>query len=384
MAAPRKSCRERAKQLAQFRLGSTVKASFLPFLRAHHTKTGVLIWSPERRPSTQQAIQCVGGIILGLLLIMLAGCATGPASLRDAPAYAFAVVDDGSPAARHAPVFVPESYAERHNRIGTARARRTNEGETEVYVDPSEPTVYVQQQRFTTDRGEFTNYIYRVHLPEVPVRWIPFHLTAGPNGGLIIVVTVDATDRPLLLTTVHTCGCYLALVPTQFYPDDALPEDWPKVGDSQHVYGERLPAHVAYSPAPPSSSRVALWLREGTHRIMHLERIDGPALGRAYRVVPMTMRSAEDLLALPLPEDGATSFFYESGRKKGYVKNTVKPFERLLMSWWALDWNVGVDKRLGPATETGTVFYTSLKPWARAASDLWNFPAFLTFWGFAL
>jgi len=319
-----------------------------------------------------------------LLLILLAGCATGPAALRDTPPYAFTVIDDGSPAAHHAPVFVPENYAEHYNRIGIARARRTEEGDVRVYVDPAVPSVYVQQQVFTTARGKFTNYIYRVHLPEVPVRWIPFHLTAGPNGGLIIIVTVDAADRPLLLTTVHSCGCYLALLPTQFYPADALPQDWPKVGDTQRIYGERLPAHIAYSPAPPSSDRVAVWLREGTHRIMHLERLEQRALTNTYRVIPMAMRSAEDLLALPLPDGGTTSFFYESGRKQGYVKNTRKPFERLLMSWWALDWNIGVDKRLGPAAETGTVFYTSLKPWAREASDLWNFPAFLRYWGFTL
>ena len=345
---------------------------------------GVAGESRPRQPAARLAIQCVAGTILGLLSILLSGCATAPATVQDSPPYAFAVLDDGSPAARHAPVFVPQNYTALYNRIGTPRARRNEAGNVRVYVDPIEPTVYLQQQTFTTARGHFTNYIYRVHLPQVPVRWIPFHLTAGPNGGLIVIVTVDAADRPLLLTTVHTCGCYLAMVPTQFYPRDALPLNWPAAGNTQKVYGERLPARLGYSPAPPSSDRVAVWLREGTHRIMHLERVDQQALTSRYRVIPMAMRDADDLLALPLPGGGTTSFFYESGRNQGYVKNTRKPFERLLMSWWALDWNVGVDKRLGPAAETGTVFYTSLKPWARQESDLWNFPAFLDFWGFTL
>lgn len=316
------------------------------------------------------------------MLTLLAACATAPVTLRDTPPYAFSVVDDGNPAARHAPIFVPENFSASYNRVGTPKARRDERGNVRVYVDPATPVVYVQQQSFATPRGSFINYIYRVHLPEVPLSWIPFHLTAGPNGGLIVIVTVDESDRPLLITTVHTCGCYLALVPTQFYPDDALPRDWPT--DTQAVYGERLPARLTIATKPEVFERLAVWLRDGTHRIMHLEAIDARQLATAYQTIPMEMRNEQELLSLPLPDGSTTSFFYEEGRKRGYVKNTRKPFELLLMSWWALDLNVGVDKRLGPADEVGAVFYTSLKPWARNQSDMWNFSAFLKFWGFSL
>lgn len=54
------------------------------------------------------------------------------------------------------------------------------------------------------------------------------------------------------------------------------------------------------------------------------------------------------------------------------------------MSWWAFDWYVGENKRLGPAEETGTTFYTSLKFWARDKSDIWNFGSFLKYWGWGL
>lgn len=90
-----------------------------------------------------------------------------------------------------------------------------------------------------------------------------------------------------------------------------------------------------------------------------------------------------DLQALPL--DGtSTSFFEEQGSRRGYVKNSQKHLERLLMGWWSLDLHVGEDKALGPVEETGVILYTSLKPWARRQSDLWPFAEFLHYWGWML
>lgn len=52
------------------------------------------------------------------------------------------------------------------------------------------------------------------------------------------------------------------------------------------------------------------------------------------------------------------------------------------MGWWALDGKVGEDKDLGYDIYDGPIFYTSLKPWARNASDLRDFSGFLEYWGF--
>jgi hypothetical protein len=38
----------------------------------------------------------------------------------------------------------------------------------------------------------------------------------------------------------------------------------------------------------------------------------------------------------------------------------------------------------GDRRETNNPFYASLKPWNREASDMWEFPGFLTFWGWRL
>ena len=106
-----------------------------------------------------------------------------------------------------------------------------------------------------------------------------------------------------------------------------------------------------------------------------------------YELVSAPVAPMAQLKRLPLAplDDGTTtSLYHEEGSARGYVKNAFKPFELLLMSWWVLDARVGVDKEYGPAEETGTVFYTSLRPWKRKDSDMWPFADFLAFWGWRL
>jgi len=54
------------------------------------------------------------------------------------------------------------------------------------------------------------------------------------------------------------------------------------------------------------------------------------------------------------------------------------------MSWWTLDAHIGEDKAYGNAAVTGSVFYTSLNPINRQASDMWPFAKFLEYWGWRL
>jgi len=54
------------------------------------------------------------------------------------------------------------------------------------------------------------------------------------------------------------------------------------------------------------------------------------------------------------------------------------------LSLFSLDFFVGTDKVYSDCRETSNPFYTSLKPWNRKASDMWNFTEFLEFWGWRL
>jgi hypothetical protein len=86
-----------------------------------------------------------------------------------------------------------------------------------------------------------------------------------------------------------------------------------------------------------------------------------------------------------IAEDGSTtSFYHESGLLKGHVKDALKPMEMLFLSWLSLDLFVGMDKAYADPAVTGNPFYTSLKPWRRSDSNMWDFARFLHYWGWRL
>lgn len=315
--------------------------------------------------------------ILLLIWLLVAGCAPGlPEHPRADSLRAYVAENDTPHFSRHAPVFVVEEPGRSFNRIGTAAARIAK-GAEEVYVDPEQPTLYARKTSFRTARGSYTNLTYRVHFEKVPVS----HLGWGKNVGLLAIVTLNESGQPILFTTLHTCGCYLAFTPTSYLDEAAFPPDWER--GRQKVYGESLPAYIDYGEGSPTHFRLHLLLRKSTHRVMDLWLADGRT-PPGYQSVLAPVKPMKVLEGLGLPDGASTSFYDTEGGRRDYVKNSQKPWERLFMSWWAFDWRVGEDKKLGRDREDGILFYTSLKPWARKASDLRNFPVFLQYWGWNL
>jgi len=311
-------------------------------------------------------------------LVLLGACATGPGvSAPDYPAL-YTAADDQNLFARYAPVFLVENHQAAYNRIGTARAKVQEDGREDHYIDPGQATFYVRKQTFTTAKGIYTNLIYRVHFAEIPGGWTPFYLGAGRNVGLLVVVTLDPLNQPLLYTTVHTCGCYLAFIPTSRLAPDAFSHGWDKV--RQSVYGESLPGFLDLNMPAAETKRFMVVLRDGTHRVKDI-RLAEPKDLRATPVHTAELMPLGALKALPLENGRTTSFYETAGDRRGYVKGSYKVRERWLMGWWALDWRVGEDKVFGAGKTDGINFYTSLKPWARDASDMRDFAAFLNYWG---
>lgn len=286
-------------------------------------------------------------------------------------------MQDGSLLAKHAPIFILEDTQNSYNKIGTPAVRKKRNGEAEVFIDPHRPTIYSMEQKFSTKDGEYTNLIFRIHFERTPYR----HLTAGKNVGIIVLITLNQQNKPLLLTTVHTCGCYLAIIPTSNLSNQSYPENWSRL--SQNIYGERLPGLIEIKQPDETQYKFVFRIRGETHRIMHLELVPGQNISSYPNFVTAPLKPMGDLRNLPLGDE-EVSFFETEGQRKGYVRNSHKPFERLLMSWWTMDWRIGEDKDLGPSEKTGTTFYTSLKFWAWKKSDLWNFANFLEYWGWAL
>lgn len=278
---------------------------------------------------------------------------------------------------RYAPVFVIEEADKEYNKIGTVIA--TKDGETEVVqVDPQVGTYYTTQKNFSTERGRYTNLYYRVHFSEVPSGVTPFYLGAGENVGLFVVATLNNNHDPVLYTLVHTCGCYLAFLPTSHLPEEYRGMGWQR--KRQIVYGENLPAYLQFTSP---KDQLVLHVRHGSHRIKNVWLATPEEISEFPMNIPL-IKPLESLEKLSLPGGGTTSFYETSGTRAGYVKGSYKIWERLLISWWAFDWRVGEDKKLGDDLNDALVFYTSLKPWARAESDMRDFAGFLRYWGWEL
>ena len=318
---------------------------------------------------------------VGAALVLLMGCAHHYALPQEAQQWAYRVdTPFESGVMPWAPVFIVYGHAQEYNRIGRPTIRIDDDGRELVFVDPDHPSIYYMQRSFTTTKAAYTNEIYRVHFPEVPYNFGPFNLTAGKNVGVLVVVTLDEQNRPVLVTSVGTCGCYKAFVPTQYLPADALPRDW--TGQRQKVYGEDLPRMLSLEGY--RQPRFVVHLRPQVHRVMDLEVLDDAQLS-SQRFLSVPMQSYPMDLLNRLPADGDfKSFYHQEGVLKGHVKGSMKPFESLFMSLISLDFFVGMDKAYADPAQTGNPFYTSLKPWRRSDSNMWDFARFLSYWGWRL
>jgi len=319
---------------------------------------------------------------LMLVVLVLSACAHHQKIPFEATHTIYSVLAEKDTQLYHyAPLFLAHDYKAPYNRIGQPAAKYDDQGREQIYVESENPVVYFLTRDFNTPKGNYTNLIYRVHFPGVPFSLIPFNLTAGDNIGLIIVITLDSQQRPVLVTTVHTCGCYLAIVPTSFLPRDALPEKWREKPIT--VYGETLPGLVDYSKS--KDPKLLVYLRPEVHRVLDLQIIDSRELQEVprFKVIHADLRPARELEKIPLG-DGFTSFYHHKGVLKGHVKGSIKPFESIFLSLPSLDFFVGTDKVYADPKESGNPFYTSLKPWNRNASEMWDFAKFLAFWGWRL
>jgi hypothetical protein len=321
-------------------------------------------------------------ISIAVLVVIASGCAhhwsLPPEEVHTVYA---ANHEEDSLQSRYTPVFLTYDYRKNYNRIGSPAARINNEGNEQIYVDPEKPAIYYMEREFSTEKGKYTNLVYRVHFPKVPFSIIPFNLTSGSNVGIIVVITLDEKNRPLLVTTANTCGCYMAIVPTTYLPPDALPEDWKE--EPLDVYGEELPWILDYGEI--SNPKLIVHVRPSVHRVMDLEIFNGKSLSRSqgFRSIPTPLTPTDDLERIPL-NGNTTSFYYDYGPQKGHVKGSMKFWETLLLSLISWDFFVGADKVYGDNEKYDNPFYTSLKPWNRTASDMWNFARFLEFWGWRL
>jgi len=315
-----------------------------------------------------------------ILWVLLASCSSLPVH-PESNLLAYTVQNDNSLIKRYMPIFVVENKTESYNLIGTASAKITSDNHEVIYIDPKIATIYTEKRLFKTLNNAYTNLVYRIHFAKIPDGFFPFYIGAGNNTGLIVIVTLNHLNQAILYTTVHSCGCYLAFVPTSYMPESNYPQDW-SMG-RQVAYSENLPRFLEYKKSSPVQEQVGILIRDGTHRVKDIWLLKPDALAK-YNTVRADVKYLDALKHLPLAYNQTTSFFENAGSRDGYVKGSYKFREWLLMSWWAFDSRIGEDKVFGTDKNDGIPFYTSIKAWARDSSDMRDFNGFLTYWGWKL
>ena len=170
-------------------------------------------------------------------------------------------------------------------------------------VDVAAPLLY-QRVSSTRYRGQtLLQLVYSLWFPERsadPARG-RFDLLAGALDAVVLRITLAPDDgRPLLVDTIHGCGCYHLFLPT---PEVRLRGD--------------APAGIewAYAPItlPPlaAGERIVVRLTSASHDVVGSTRDDG-APGTPY-----ALRDEHALRTLPIPNGTTRSLFGPDGLVAG-------------------------------------------------------------------
>ncbi len=168
---------------------------------------------------------------------------------------------------------------------------------TAVTVDTSRPVAY-QRIAFTRlATRTLTQLVYAFWFAERPPRG-PLDLLAGRLDGLMIRITLDERGLPLMVDSIHACGCYHL-----FMPGDRLAaRPPPQPGIEWAFVPQRLPA---LRPGQRLTVRIA----SGTHYVVGIDADAASGVGdRTYR-----LDDEQSLRALPLPGGGSRSVYDRAG-----------------------------------------------------------------------
>jgi hypothetical protein len=182
-----------------------------------------------------------------------------------------------------------------------------------IDIDRSRPTVY-QRLAFTLVRGQaLVQLVYTLWFPERP-RSGAFDLLGGTLDGVIVRLTLAPDGTPILLDTIHACGCWHL-----FFPG---PRVVPRPDAPAHEEWAFAPARL---PALAPGERVVVRIASATHDVLGVattataagERTYAHANENALRTLPRADGGTRSLYGpdglVPGTERGERFFFWPMG-----------------------------------------------------------------------
>jgi hypothetical protein len=187
-------------------------------------------------------------------------------------------------------------------------------------VDLARPQVY-QRLAYTRYQGQtLLQLVYSVWFPERP-RSSALDLLSGTLDSVVLRVTLDARGAPLLVDSIHSCGCYHMFFATPGVSPRPAPQarmEWAFV--------------AATLPALSADQRLLVRLASRSHYVVGLQPAAADAAGPS---TSYTLLDDAALRTLPVSDGfpGSTrSAFWPNGRVPGTERG-----ERLLF------WPMGID-----------------------------------------
>ncbi len=180
-------------------------------------------------------------------------------------------------------------------------------------VDTSRPVVYRRLAYTRYGERSLVQLVYTLWFPERPADRF-FDILAGKLDGLVIRVTLDEDGAPLVVDTIHPCGCYHMFFPTALLQPVPAPnprEEW-----------AFMPSSL---PRLEPAQRVVVRTATRSHYVVNVRPAQAPA------ALTYAFANEDELRALPTPDGRTRSVFGPDA----LVAGTERP-ER------ALFWPMGI------------------------------------------
>lgn len=170
------------------------------------------------------------------------------------------------------------------------------------HVDTTRPVVYTRLAHTRLAGRWRLQLVYTLWFPERPAR-SSLDLLAGTLDGVIVRLTLDDDGAPLLMDTIHACGCYHL-----FFPSAAL-----QAREGAPRSEEWMFAPGALPRAVGRDARLVVRLSSGSHYVTGVDalarRPPGPDSGTGARPAPdarrFALRDEHELRSLPLAQPPA-------------------------------------------------------------------------------
>jgi hypothetical protein len=174
-------------------------------------------------------------------------------------------------------------------------------------IDTTQPVVY-RRDSHTLYAGRWLRQaVYTLWFPERPKSG-RFDLLGGALDGVIVRITFAPDGKPLMLDTIHACGCYHLFFPAA---DVTLRDGAPTHEEWAFVAGALPPFRQREGRATGRHERLVVRIATRTHYVTGLARDAGVA-GAGY-----ALRPENELRALPLPGGGTRSLYASDGLVRG-------------------------------------------------------------------